>query len=83
MPTIKTAISIEETLFHKVEALSKKYHISKSQFFAQAVDFLIRKDEGIELIKQINNSLNKVNQIDSREIANYKKLYKKSLPEQW
>ncbi len=54
MSTIKTAISIDKNLYNKVIELSSKLSIPKSRIFSQAVEYLIEKNENIELIKEIN-----------------------------
>lgn len=56
MSTLKTAISIDEKTFRKVEALSRKLHISRSQFFTQAARYLVEKDENNELLRRINDA---------------------------
>ena len=85
MSAIKTAISIDEHLFHRVEEMSEKYHISKSQIFSQAIQYMIRKDEGIELVNKINKSLKNISQddINYHVTNNYKKIYNKNIEEKW
>lgn len=58
MSTIKTAISIDEALYNKVTKLSNKLSIPKSRIFSQSVEYLIEKDENIELIREINKAYN-------------------------
>ncbi len=54
MAHVKTAISIQETLFDEVELLAQKMHISRSKLFAQAVEEFIEKQENRRLLEQIN-----------------------------
>ena len=54
MAIMKTAISIEKDLFLKAEALSAKLDISRSQLFAQALQYLIGKSETLEVIRKLN-----------------------------
>ncbi len=54
MANIKTAISIPEHLFEKVEILSRKSHISRSRLFALAVQDFIERSEDEELLEAIN-----------------------------
>ena len=54
MSTIKTAISIDTKTFRKVQSLTRKLHISRSQFFGQAAKHMIDKDENLDLIRKIN-----------------------------
>ncbi|OHD68496.1 MAG: hypothetical protein A2W19_14515 [Spirochaetes bacterium RBG_16_49_21] len=84
MPVIKTAISIDKNLFHRVKEMANKYHFSKSQIFSQAVEYLIRKDESIDLIKKINKSLVDINlDEENKTVSSFKKLYKKTVKEKW
>ena len=54
MSYMKTAISIDENLFRKAEKLSSKLHISRSQLFAQALEYLIDRSETLEIIQKLN-----------------------------
>ncbi len=54
MAYMKTAISIDEGLFRKVEKLSTMLHMSRSQLFAQALEYLIDKSETLEIIQKLN-----------------------------
>ncbi len=56
MSTTKTAISIDTKTFRKVQHLTKKLHISRSQFFGQAAKHMIEKDENLDLLRRINAS---------------------------
>jgi metal-responsive CopG/Arc/MetJ family transcriptional regulator len=51
---MKTAISVRDNLFEKVENYAKKHKLSRSQVFTEAVEeYLLKRDEQI-LIDQIN-----------------------------
>ena len=52
MATVKTAISLQEPLFKKVEALASTLSISRSRFFALAA--LDEEHETRQLLEQIN-----------------------------
>lgn len=54
MSYMKTAISIDEGLFRKAEKLSAKLHVSRSQLFAQALEYLIDRSETLEIIQKLN-----------------------------
>lgn len=54
--TVKTAISIDAGTFHKVEQLSRKLHISRSQFFTQAARHMVDRSEDLELLRRINEA---------------------------
>jgi metal-responsive CopG/Arc/MetJ family transcriptional regulator len=54
MSFMKTAISIDENLFRKAEKLSSKLQVSRSQLFAQALEYLIERSETLEVIQRLN-----------------------------
>ena len=54
MATVKTAISLQEPLFKKVEALANTLSISRSRFFALAAEAFIKEHETRQLLEQIN-----------------------------
>jgi metal-responsive CopG/Arc/MetJ family transcriptional regulator len=84
MSTIKTAISIEKELFNKVNKAAKQYKVSRSQFFSQAVEYLIAKSEDIELIQRINKAWDKAALSEADTFTSKgKNAYKKVLPDKW
>lgn len=56
MSHVKTAISIEETLFREAEAWAAKLGISRSQLFASAVAEYVRQRETEELLERLNEA---------------------------
>jgi metal-responsive CopG/Arc/MetJ family transcriptional regulator len=54
MSYMKTAISIDEDLYRKAEKLSTKLNLSRSQLFAQALEYLLEKSETLEIIQKLN-----------------------------
>jgi len=81
METIKTAISIDKHTFAMVEKLSKKLHISRSRFFADAARYMVEKSDNIELLNKINAT---VVQPDDAKLTRAVKSYtKRKIAEQW
>ena len=54
MGNVKTAISIQESLFKKVDFLAHKMHVSRSQLFARAAKDFIESRENQKLLRQLN-----------------------------
>ena len=54
MPHVKTAISLDESLFKEAEALAKKMGISRSQLFARAVVDYVLQRENEELLEHLD-----------------------------
>jgi len=53
---MKTAISIPDDLFRKVEGFSKKNRISRSEVFARAVEEFFEKRQSWELLEAVNKA---------------------------
>ena len=54
MASVKTAISLQESLFDRAEALAYEMKISRSRLFALALEDFIRRHENQQLLKRIN-----------------------------
>lgn len=52
--TVKTAISIQESLFEQVNALAHELEISRSRLFVLAVEEFIQRYQNRKLFKAIN-----------------------------
>jgi metal-responsive CopG/Arc/MetJ family transcriptional regulator len=84
MAVIKTAISIDERLFDKINRLSDEIKLSRSQIFSQAVKYFIERKSNLELVRKINQAYSDV--LDEDEIAlleKSKRKYKEILKEGW
>ncbi len=58
MPSIKTAISIEQPIFEDVNVLARNMKVSRSYIFSQAAREYIQKHKNMTLLKQINEAYN-------------------------
>ena len=56
MSTVKTAISLDKSLFQKIDALARRMGVPRSRVFVLAAEKLIREDENRELLEQINRA---------------------------
>lgn len=54
MATIKTAISIQESLFDQVNDLAEELQIPRSQLFALAVEEFIKRYENRSIFETLN-----------------------------
>ena len=54
MPSVKTAISLEENLFNQVNKLANDLHVSRSKLFTLAVKDYLKKQEGKKILAQLN-----------------------------
>ena len=54
MASIKTAVSIQEPLFHEAEALAHEMNISRSRLFTLALEEFVHRQETRKLVESIN-----------------------------
>ncbi len=54
MANVKTAISMQPSLFEQAEALAREMHISRSRLFTLAVEDFIHRYENQRLLEHIN-----------------------------
>jgi metal-responsive CopG/Arc/MetJ family transcriptional regulator len=57
MAIVKTAISLQESLFERADALSRQLQLSRSQLFARAMDEYLKRHESRMLLEAIDRSL--------------------------
>jgi hypothetical protein len=56
MTHVKTAISLDESLFREAEDWAGKLGVSRSQLFARAVEEYVRRHENEELLRRLNEA---------------------------
>ena len=56
MPTVKTAISIRESLMQEVGAVAREMNVPRSQLFAMAVEEYIQRHRNRQILEQINQA---------------------------
>ena len=56
MVHVKTAISLDESLFREAENWAGKLGVSRSQLFARAVEEYVRRHENEELLRRLNEA---------------------------
>ncbi len=85
MPGVKTAISLDENLFNKVNEIAHELHVSRSRVFTLAVIDYLEKQENISLLAQINEAYDDHPTKEEENILNsMRKSHKEmSKKEQW
>jgi len=56
MPGVKTAISLDENLFKKVNEVAHELHVSRSKIFTLAVLDFLKKQENKTFLAQLNEA---------------------------
>jgi metal-responsive CopG/Arc/MetJ family transcriptional regulator len=57
MAIVKTAISVQESLFERADALARQLHLSRSQLFSRALDEFLERHESRMLLEAVNRAL--------------------------
>jgi metal-responsive CopG/Arc/MetJ family transcriptional regulator len=57
MAIVKTAISVQESLFERADTLAEQLHLSRSQLFSRALDEFLKKHETWKLREAIDSAL--------------------------
>ena len=56
MANVKTAISLDELLFHQIETLAQEMQIPRSRLFVMAVEDFLRRRRNQALLDSINSA---------------------------
>jgi len=72
MANVKTAISLQESLFERVNDLAQELQVPRSRLFVLAVEELIQRHENRRLLEALNDAYDDVP--DSDEQALYDKM---------
>jgi hypothetical protein len=84
MSNIKTAISIQETLFEKAEALARELNISRSRLFVLAVEDFIQRHHNRKLLDQINFAYeDEPDPAEKRRLHAVQRQHRKNLEGEW
>jgi predicted transcriptional regulator len=81
MPGVKTAISLNEELFLKVNQLAEYLHISRSKVFTLAVQDYVKKQENQALLARLNEAYANSPADEERKIAKSMRRKQKKLIE--
>jgi metal-responsive CopG/Arc/MetJ family transcriptional regulator len=82
MPGVKTAISLDEELFNKVDKLAHKLHVSRSRVFTLAVQDYLHKQENKSLLAQLNEAYSDQPSDEERKISKSAKVKHRKIVEQ-
>lgn len=79
MPNIKTAVSLDESLFAQADNLAKKLHIPRSRLFSLALKEFIRRYENNNLLLEINKAYADFPDRDEQNMLNEMRLHQQRL----
>lgn len=82
MAGVKTAISIDEDLFHQVNKLASEMHVSRSKLFALAVQDYLNKQENRKLLAQLNAAYSDTPNVEESKVSHSMRNKQRKLVEQ-
>ena len=84
MSNVKTAISVQEPLFHKIEQVAAELKVTRSRLFAMAVEKFIRDYENQKTLELLNEVYADDHDEDERVVDSMRKqLHKVVDQEEW
>lgn len=72
MANVKTAISIQKSLFDQVDSLAREMKVSRSKLFVLALEDYLRRSQNQQLLERINQAYG--NEPDMAEQKRLKKM---------
>ena len=82
MPNVKTAISIEKSVFEQMDAISKQTKISRSRLFAIAAQEFIQRNKNVELLKALNAAYEDLPETEPN-VSRMRSIHHKIVKDQW
>ncbi|MBI1879035.1 MAG: hypothetical protein HYR94_12595 [Chloroflexi bacterium] len=84
MANVKTAISLQKSLFEQAEALADELNVSRSRLLALALEDFIRRFQNQKLLEQINRAYDDAP--DPTELARLRQMrrqHRRIVEEEW
>ena len=84
MPYVKTAISLQEALLQKIDALARELDISRSRLFALAAEEFLRRYQNQELLEALNAAYDDLPDSEEERLHQQRRYqHRKLVDEQW
>ena len=83
MTVVKTAISLEKSLFQKLDQLAGEMNISRSRLLAVALEEYIKRYSNLKLLQDLNASYGDEQEDELDLSVLHASQYRKNLEESW
>jgi metal-responsive CopG/Arc/MetJ family transcriptional regulator len=84
MTNVKTAISLQQSLFEQVEALAQELQISRSRLFVLAVEAFIQRYQNRQLLAAINEAYDDLPDSEEQSLRHQRRQQHRQMVEgQW
>ncbi|GKT10894.1 hypothetical protein [Desulforhabdus sp. TSK] len=84
MANVKTAVSIDKSLFEQAESIAREMKVSRSSLFALALQDFIRHHQNEELLRRINEAYEDLPDADEQErVGKMRRKQRRVVEGQW
>ena len=84
MANVKTAISLQKSLFERVNGLAQELQVSRSRLFVLAVEEFIQRHENRRLLKALNDAYGDGSDLDEQALRDrMRQRHRQSVEGQW
>ena len=84
MANVKTAVSVQKSLFDQVESLAKKLHISRSRLYNLALANYNERYQNQNLLEEINQAYpDEPDSVDRDRLTKMRKHHRKIVEGEW
>ena len=84
MTSVKTAISIQKSLFEKVDNLAREMNVPRSRIFTMAVEEYLQRHQNRRLLAEINRAYeDEPSQAEREYLERMRRQQKKAVKEEW
>jgi len=84
LANVKTAVSVQKSLFDQVESLAKKLHISRSRLYNLALANYIERYQNQNLLEEINQAYpDEPDSADRDRLTKMRKHHRKIVEGEW
>jgi metal-responsive CopG/Arc/MetJ family transcriptional regulator len=82
--TVKTAISIQKSLFQQAESLAQELNVSRSQLFGLAIETFVKNHQNQILLQEINKAYSdEQDTSDKARLSKMRKHQRKIVRDKW
>jgi metal-responsive CopG/Arc/MetJ family transcriptional regulator len=84
MAQIKTAVSLDKSLYEQIDTLAHKMKVSRSRLFAMALEDFLRHHENEQLLQDINKAYrDEPDQVRQTQRQGMRRLHRKVVEGEW
>jgi len=85
MANVKTAISIQESLFQEAETIAHKMKVSRSRLFVLALEYFIRDYKDRQLFEAINKACTEISgdPVEQQQLRLIRRQHRKIVEGEW